>query len=146
MSYSPSSFNGSSSGTTSSYQNDTGSTVAAGVPVSSNGANTFVLVDVSNESTVFSIVGYTNASIANSAFGQVVSNGRVQNITTSFTAGTPVWIGSTPGSLTDTNPSIGVGGFVAGMFVVFAGVIVTNQFNPSNLDLQVFTQIIGQLE
>lgn len=130
------------------YQNNTGSTAGIATAVSASAANPgqFLLTDVSNEPSAEGWLGLTSQSIPNLASGLVISDGRLENVQSlGFTVGQAVWVGSTPGTLTTTQPSIGVAGFVSGDFVLFVGVIVQNEFNPSNQDLQLCRQIIGQL-
>lgn len=138
---------GSSRQTQTLYQNGTGSTVAIATPVSQGLGANFVLTDVTNESTVEAFLGLAGASIPNSASGLVNSDGRLENIPIGlgFAVGDPIWIGLTPGSLTNVKPDLSVSGWVVGMFVIFIGVVVQNQFNPSNQDIQIFKQIVGQL-
>lgn len=138
---------GSSVSAQSGYQNGTGSTTLIGTPVSQGLGANFVLLDVTNEATVEAFLGLSAAAIPASTTGQVASDGRVQNIDSSFglTIGDPVYAGLTPGSLTTTKPDLTAPGWSAGMFVLFIGVVVQNQFNPSNQDIQIFKQIVGQL-
>jgi hypothetical protein len=116
-------------------------------PVAANTFGQAVLVDVSDETTVESMIGLTSASIPSAANGQVISDGRLENIPLGlgFAVGDTVWVGTTPGSLTNVKPDITAPGWVAGYFVIFVGVVVQNEFNPSNQDLQLCRQLIGQL-
>lgn len=138
-------FQGASRRLGTSYINNSGSTIAAGAPVAVDTSSNLVLVDVSDETTVKAMVGYAPLAILNLASGSVVSNGRLENIVTGFAVGTPVWVGATPGTFTDVEPDVSAFGWSAGMFVIFVGVVVKNETNPSNQDIQLFTQIIGQL-
>jgi hypothetical protein len=139
-------FQGSSRQTQTLYQNGTGSTAPAATAVSQGTGNNFVLTDVTNETTVEAFVGLTSASIPNSASGLINSDGRLENIPLGlgFSIGDPIWVGLTPGSLTNVKPDLSVPGWAAGMFVIFIGVVVQNQFNPSNQDIQLLKQIVGQ--
>lgn len=145
MSYSPITFKGASRQLSANYQNVSGSTIAGTAPVSADASSQITLVDVSNEASVLNMVGYTVGAIANNAFGQVASAGRVENIATSYAVGTPVWIGTTPGTLTNIKPDLSQAGWTVGMFVIFAGLIVKNEVSPAQKDLSIATQIIGQL-
>ncbi len=138
---------GSSRQTQSGYQNGTLSTMPIATPVAANTFGQAVLVDVSDETTVESMIGLTSASIPSAANGQVISDGRLENIPLGlgFAVGDTVWVGTTPGSLTNVKPDITAPGWVAGYFVIFVGVVVQNEFNPSNQDLQLCRQLIGQL-
>jgi hypothetical protein len=148
MGYSPNANGQSGQGQTFSiFANASGSSIPAVAVVAQGGSNDIVLVDVSNESTVFNIIGLTNGVIPNGGTGAVISDGRFQNIPSGLglTVGQPLWVGSTPGTLTTTKPQVGFNGFVEEDFIIFVGVVVQNQFNPSNQDIQVSKQIIGQL-
>lgn len=135
-------------GSTSGYQNGTGSTMSIATVVSaSSTSGQMVLTDVTNETTVEAFLGLTGGSIPSAATGQVVSDGRLQNIPSSlgFSVGDPLWVGLTPGSLTNVKPDLTVEGWQSGYFVIFMGVVVANEFDPSNQDIQIFKQIIGEL-
>lgn len=149
MSYNPSargtSFQGSSRQTGTGYQNGYGSTLTKATPVSTNTSGLIVPLDPSNEALVLAIVGLCSVDIPNAAIGEVFDNGRLENITTSFAIGDPVWAGKTPGTLTNVKPSIGVGSFLEGDFVIFLGAIVENEFNPSQKDIKLMISLVGQL-
>lgn len=147
MAYTPTLFGATAtvSGTSSQYQNGTGSTIPEGTPVSVNGAGMIVPTDVTTLSSVDSFVGYAYAPIAASAVGTVIANGRLQNLSGySFSVGDAIYIGI-GGILQNTKPDYGVTGFGTGDSVVFCGVVVKNTTIPSNQDLQILTQIIGVL-
>lgn len=143
-------FQGSSRSLQTGYVNGTGSTIGQGIPVSVVAISGNVqLVDVSSDSSVRSMVGVYAISTPSSAKGLVVDCGRLENITTSFAIGDPIYL-NTDGTLMNIPPTIGTvfGGapaFVAGNYVIFIGVIVKNEFNPSNLDLKVYMDIVGTL-
>jgi hypothetical protein len=123
--------------------NNTGSTIAAITPVKTTSSG-LALVNPTLEADVFALAGITSASISNTATGSVVSAGLIQAITTSFSVGDVVYV-SLSGSLTNVKPSIGVGGFVAGNWIIKIGVIALNQTNPLNKDLLVNISVVGQL-
>lgn len=126
------------------YVNGAGGTISKGTPVSTNAAGNIVLLDVSDETKVSAMVGLASQDIPDTASGTVVSGGRLENITTSFAVGDPVYVGLS-GSLINQKPDIGVAGFTSGDFVVFVGVVVKNEFNPANKDIQLMLQLVGQL-
>jgi len=148
MSYNPN-FTGASAAASrqlsTGYQNGTVSTMAMGTPVSTNTSGQILLTDVSSETSSLAFVGLTNIAIPSAASGEVVSSGRIENVTTGFSVGDPIWVGSTAGTLTNVKPDNGSNGFTSGDFVIFIGVLVKNEFNPSLTDIQLFTQLIGQL-
>lgn len=138
---------GSSRQTKTAYQNGTGFTAPISTVVAQGTGVNFVLVDVSSESTVSKFLGMTAESIPNSATGQIASEGRLESIPLSlgFSIGDPVWVGTTPGMLTNVQPDLAAPGWSVGMFVIFIGVVVQNQFDPLKQDVQIFKQLIGQL-
>lgn len=151
MSYSPN-FRGTMSlapslANSSTYTNGVGSQVSIATPVSQGVGANFVLLDVTNESTVESFLGLTSQVIPSAASGTVMSEGRLENIPLGLglAVGDTLWAGTSPGTMTTTKPDVSQPGWSAGMWVVFLGVVVQNQFNPSNQDIQIFKQIIGQL-
>jgi hypothetical protein len=148
MSYSPFFFNqnakGSSRATQAGFQNGSGSTILQSTPVSVNTSSQTLPLDVTSEASVQAIVGLAGVDTPNGASASVIDNGRLENITTSFSVGDAVYAGiSTP--LINVKPDIGVAGFASGDFVVFIGVVVKNEFNPSLLDLKLMISVIGQL-
>jgi hypothetical protein len=149
MSYNPNAFNnvfsGTSRATATGFQNASGSTMPQATLVCINGSGQIIPLDPSNESDVQAIVGLTQTSIPNGAVGQVMDNGRLENITTSFPIGSAVYASLTPGELIDTKPTEGVGGFAPGDFVIFIGVIVENEYNPSLFDIKLMISVVGQL-
>jgi hypothetical protein len=116
-------------------------------PVSANTGGQIVLTDVTDEELSEGWLGLTDAAIPTTATGQVVTDGRIQNIPSGlgFSVGDPIWVGNTPGTLTNVRPDLTVLGWSVGDYVLFVGVVVQNQFNPSLQDIQISRQIIGQL-
>jgi hypothetical protein len=138
---------GSSRQTKTLYQNGTAFTISAATPVSQGTGLNILPVDVTDESSVEKFVGLADIDILSTASGLVVSDGRIENIPAGLglATGDALWVGITPGSLTNVKPSLGVGGWSEGMFVIFIGVVVQNQFNPFEQDIQIFKQIVGEL-
>jgi hypothetical protein len=128
-----------------SYQNGTGSTMAMGIPVSTNTSGQLVLTDATNEATVLAMVGLTAIAIPSAAIGSVIDSGRLQNVSTAFSVGDPLYVGSTPGTLTNIPPAAGSNGFVEGDYCIFVGVLVQNEFNPSNTDIKLLISVVGEL-
>lgn len=112
--------------------------------VSVNSSGLLVPLDVSSQASWSSFVGYAYVRIPTSATGPVIANGRLQNITTILPVGTALYVGI-DGNITSTVPSIGVGGFTAGDMVIFSGVLVPNESNNTEIDIALFTQLIGVL-
>lgn len=148
MSYSPSTrngqFKGSSRSTSTGYQNGFGSTIGAALPVSINTSGQMIPLDVSSEISVQAFLGLTTLATPDGANGQVSSSGRVENVTTSFSIGDPVYAGKGT-ALTNQKPDLGVAGFSVGDFVIFLGVVVKNEFNSSAKDIQLLVEVVGQL-
>ena len=109
-----------------------------------NAFGKLVPLDVTSQSSWQAFVGYANVRIPAGDTGPVISTGRLLNVTTSYTAGTALYIG-TDGNPTSIVPSVGVNGFVEGDMVIFLGVIVVNESNPSELDIALFTQFVDVL-
>lgn len=151
MSYSPnwrgSTANATVYGNSSGYQNGTGSTMAVATAVSTNTAGQIVLTDVTNEALSEGWIGLVATALPSTAIGQVATDGRLQNIPLGlgFSIGDPIWVGNTPGTLTNVRPDLTVGGWAVGDYILFVGVVVQNEFNPSEQDIQISRQIIGQL-
>ncbi len=108
------------------------------------GGGLIVPLDVTSQASWQAFVGYANVRIPASGTGPVVANGRLMNVVTSYTAGTALYIG-TDSNPTSIIPSAGVNGFVEGDMVIFLGVLVPNESNPSNLDIALFTQFVDVL-
>lgn len=141
---------GSSVALVTNYYNNTGIAIPQGTPLSATGTLNYVMpTNVSSQSSVQAFVGYAQFRIPNASLGPVISGGRLENLTGfSFSIGNPIYI-STTGSLQNTSP-VDSGGnpvapFTSGMYMVFSGVIVQNETNPSNQDLQILTQVLGVL-
>lgn len=133
-----------SRGLVTNFQNGSGSTLSKATLVAINTNSQLVPVSVSSESTVEKIVGMTGIDIPNAATGSVVDFGRLENVTTPYALGDALYLGKT-GILTNVKPQEGIGGFVAGDFVIFIGVVVLNEFNISFKDIKLMISVIGQL-
>lgn len=134
-----------SRGTITNFQNGSGSTLAKATLVAINTSGQLVPVSVSNENTVEKIVGMTGIILPNGASGSVVDNGRLEEVTTSFSIGDALYLGK-DGSLTNVKPDYdGVSPFDPGDFIIFIGVVVQNEFNPSLKDIKLMISVIGQL-
>lgn len=130
-------------GARSSLRNATGSTITKGTPVSINSNGELQLVDVSVEASAAAMVGVAESDISNNTDGNVITNGKIANITTSFGYGSVLYINKS-GVLTNIKPSEGVNGFIAGDFIVNVGVIAKDP-SSVNKDLIVNHYIVGQL-
>ena len=89
-------------------------------------------------------LGLSMSTILSSSQGSVVLSGLVKNVSTGLSVGDILYVAKT-GGITTTAPDIGVSGFVAGDFVIKVGQITKNSSNPSNKDLLVAWQLVGQL-
>lgn len=148
MSYSPNfrgtQSNGSSRQVITNYTSSSGSAIPQGMAVYANTSGHILPVDPTNQTSVGAMVGYANIRIPSTASGGVISSGRLENITTSFSVGDALYVGL-DGNPINVKPDYGVAGFSVGDSVIFIGVLVNNEFNPAQTDLQLFTQVIGQL-
>lgn len=124
--------------------NNTGVTISKAIPVRINSSGEMDFINVSIEAEALSVAGLTSEEISDNSSGNFVSSGKVSNITTTASFGDLMYIDKT-GALTNIKPSIGVNGFVSGDFVVSVGVIAKNSSNPSNKDLIILIDVIGQL-
>ena len=124
--------------------NLTGITINRGTPVRMNSSGDVDFIDPAIEIQVLAIAGIANDDIANGQEGIIVTSGKVCDLTVAFAHGDSIWLSKT-GGLTDIKPSEGVGGFVAGDFVIMLGVIAKNEDNPSLKDLILHIDIMGQL-
>lgn len=149
MSYNPlfagSEFKGSAEGVITEYTNASAITAipqAQACSVDSSG--NAVPLDVSSQSSWSAFIGYANVRIETSGTGPIIVTGRLQNITTILPVGTALYVGK-DGNPTNIVPSVGVNGFVSGDMVVFMGVLVVNQIVPLEVDIALFTQMVGVL-
>lgn len=124
-------------------KNATGSTVNKGAVVQISSAD-IDLIDPSVEADVDAVAGVVKENIPDTESGEVVVSGIIENISGGFGFGAIIYLSKT-GVLTDTKPSVGVGGFVSGDWIVKVGVIVKNAATPAQKDLLVNVQTIGQL-
>lgn len=126
-------------------KNNSGSSIAELSAIYIDGNGDIDKVDVSNENTITTFIGITQATIANASTGPVALQGRIANITTSFNFGDYVYVSAVPGILTNILPAVGSNGFVSGDFLIRVGVIAKNSSNPLQKDLLIDLEIIGQL-
>jgi hypothetical protein len=124
--------------------NDTGSALLKFTPVRVDTLGDLGAVDVSVESSALSVIGLVAVDIPDGDVGDAITLGCIQDITTSAAYGDVLYISKT-GDLTNVKPSIGVDGFLAGDFVIKIGIVSKNQDNPTDKDVVVAPQVIGQL-
>jgi hypothetical protein len=132
------------SGISDSRPNNSGTSINKGTPIRMNASGEMDFVNVSVEAQAASACGVASATIPDGSSGSFVTTGKVTNITTTASFGDVVYV-SKVGGLTNLKPSIGVDGFLAGDFCIMVGVIAKNADNPSNKDLVVIIDVIGQL-
>lgn len=123
--------------------NNTGLTILKGVPVRINTSGDLSIIDVSVDTDVLGAMGVSNEMILTGTTGTIITGGKVEDIS-GFDFGDYIYVSKT-GSLTHILPSEGVGGFVAGDWVIRVGVVSKNQTDPLLKDLFVNVQIIGQI-
>jgi len=117
-------------------KNTTGSTIDAGKAVYVSGAtgdNALIsLATASTEAGSSKTLGITAESIANDAFGYVVESGYLTGInTTGVSAGSSVWLGTTPGSLVFGTPP------AEPNHSVYLGVVIREQQNNGSILVKV---------
>lgn len=113
-------------------------------PVSVDAAGKAVAVDVSNEALCKAFTGITFQGSALNQPVDVVTGGLLENIGTSAAFGSLLYVNKS-GGLTNVPPDIGVGGFVAGDWVILVGKIAQNLATPAQKDLIVTPTVIAQL-
>lgn len=155
MSYSPFFFDQQSTSSSialvTNYYNSTGLAIAQGTPVSATGTANYVApTDVTNQTSVQAFVGYAQYRIPNASLGPVISGGRLENLAGySFSIGDSIYMSVLGTYLQNTKPVDSNGNpvapFVESDFMVFCGVIVQNEENPSLQDLQILTQLFGEI-
>lgn len=126
-----------------SLLNTSGLTILKHIPVRVNSSGDIMPVDVALEADIFSLVGISSNMISTGNYGDVVTQGRVEDID-GFDFGEYVYISKT-GGLTNILPDEGSYGFVSGDWVVKVGVITKNPSDPILKDLIINMQIVGQL-
>ncbi len=124
--------------------NTTGSTLLKFTPVYIASDGEYKRINVSIEAQALGCVGVVSEDIGNGGQGKLVYNGTIADVTTAADFGEILYVDKT-GGITNVRPSIGLGGFVAGDFVVQIGIIAKNPENPANKDLIMNVQVIGQL-
>lgn len=124
--------------------NNSGATILAYTPVRIDTNGDIDTIDVSVESEARSAIGVVDTNVVNTAQGEVRADRVIKNVSLGFSFGSILYINKT-GTLTDTAPSIGVNGFLAGDMVVRVGIIAKNQDNPVNKDLILDIDIVGKL-
>lgn len=125
--------------------NDSGATLLKLSPVCEDALGSLNVVDVSSEASANACIGVvSDTSILDGNQGNIISFGRLQNITTSFSFGEVLFVDKV-GALTNQKPTIGVNGFVSGDWMVRIGIISRNVDNALQKDLLVNINIVGQL-
>jgi hypothetical protein len=107
-------------------RNETGSTIAKGIPVyisASNGVTpTVIPADASTEETAARTIGLTQAAINHQAYGWVIEVGRLDGINTStLTEGQIIWLSETTGQMTSIRPTQPAHGVILGYCVKQGG-------------------------
>jgi len=125
-------------------ENQSGSSIALLQPVASDGGGRIKAIDVSSEADTFKALGLATEAIPNGDHGDVITHGRLLNVTTIYTFGDYLYVSKT-GGLTNILPSAGVNGFVEGDFIVRVGLIVRNRANPAQKDIIVQIERGGQV-
>jgi hypothetical protein len=134
----------SSEATSVNLTNNTGFTVNAGTPICLDSNGEMKFVDVSSETDAESFVGLAAETVLNGASGKVIVTGKLLSVTTTALFGEGLWVSKT-GGLTNVGPSIGVGGFIVGDWVIKIGMVSKNLSNPLNKDIILNSVNRGQL-
>lgn len=124
--------------------NNTGATINKGQPTRINNSGELDFVNPAIEADAIGTIAVAQEEILDGSSGEVVTDGKIEDIVVSASLGDVVYV-SKIGGLTSIQPSIGVGGFVAGDMVIQVGIIAKNEINASLKDLIVNIDTIGQL-
>jgi hypothetical protein len=130
--------------TQSNMVNGSGQVLGALTPVSVNYTGTIQKVDVSLGNSALTVVGITVETIADTASGIVVTQGRIVDVALPFNVGDFVYVSKT-GGLMNTLPEVDQAGFQPGDYVIRLGVIAKNETNPAKKDMFLGLLIVGQL-
>ncbi len=125
------------------FENNSGSSFIKGRPVRIDTSSSIQAVDVSIEAEAKPF-GILAENIANGTTGNIVTFGRIYDISTSMVVGDEVWL-SKSGGLTAIPPEIGVSGWIVGDFAVKLGFIVKNNDDGNKKDIIVDIDLAGQL-
>lgn len=125
-------------------KNNSGITLTRLTPVSVENTGKANTVNVSLESNAVAVVGLFDEDTNHNTFGTVMTSGLMQDVIISANYGDALYVSKT-GGLTNIKPSIGVGGFLAGDFVIKIGVVCLSIVNPVGKDIIVMPHVIGQL-
>ena len=126
------------------YTNGSGSSMTKGTPVKIKPDGNMDFINVSIEADVLAIGGCVGSDVSDGIRGGMITSGRIESITTTAVFGDAIWL-SKAGGLTNVKPEVGVGGFIAGDFVVRIGTIAKNESFPSQKDLVLELTLVGQL-
>ena len=135
---------GSSNATKTTLVNATGSSIAAITPVRVNSNGEMQTIDVSVDTSALSVVGLTIAVVPNATAGEVITQGRLLDVTTAFSVGDYVYVSKT-GILTNVLPTNGSNGFVDGDFIIRIGVVAKNELDSNKKDLFISLSVAGQM-
>ena len=129
--------------------NGHGVAVLKGTPVRMNTNGDFIPVDITSEDCL-RIFGLAFANINPSVLGDIITSGRIDNVSLTASFGDVLYItpdGSVKGTseLTTGGPSIGNNGFLSGHYSIRLGVVAKNLTNPVQKDIIVNIQLLGQL-
>lgn len=124
--------------------NASGADIAFLQPVASDSGGRAKAVDPSSQSDMLKVLGVAATIIPNNGSGNVITHGKIENITTTFSWGDYVYVGK-DGLLTNIIPEVGSNGFVEGDYIIRIGLIVRNKDVPANKDLVVQIERLGQL-
>lgn len=125
-------------------ENNSGLTIAKATPVRIDTDGNMRSINVSVEAEALAVAGVARENIISGNSGPVLSSGRVEDIVTTANNGDVLYVAKT-GGLTNIKPSIGVGGFVSGDFVIRIGVLYKNEDDPLKQDLLLNISVVGQL-
>lgn len=98
-------------------KNDTGSLMLALSPVAIDSSGFMKNIDVTAEADSVKATGILKSNTVDQAYGEVVTSGKIENITTALTFGDYVYVAK-DGTLTNVLPSAGTNSFVSSDYAI----------------------------
>lgn len=137
-------FSASSELVKSMFLNQSGSLIPAFCPVSIDALGGIKQTNPSIQNDAEKVIGVTMSAISNNSSGYIALAGRLIDVLGIISLGDKVWVAK-DGTLTNITPEIGINGFIAGDYVVKIGAVASNNETPTDKDLVLTVQLIGQL-
>ena len=123
-------------------------TILRGYPVTINTLGQLAVVDITNEDSSYAFCGITAVDCLIGGTASLAASGNIfYDLPAAFSLtgqwGKPIFVSHT-GTLTMTKPVVGIGGFLAGDYILFVGVTTKNP-SSGTTDLILNPRVVGQL-